>query len=297
MSISISRRAFLATAAAVIPTLGQAAPNRGKLVMLAGSPSHGPGYHEFNAGTLLLQKCLAQAMPDLVTEFHPAGYPKDDSAFEGATAIFSYADGGPGHPFLRGNRLATINKLMQQGVGLMCAHYAVEVPKDIGANEMRTWIGGCYENAYSCNPMWSPEYKTFPNHPVTNGVMPFSIRDEWYMNMRFRPELKGVTPLLTATPSDDVRDGPYVYPKGPYQHIIEASGRPEHMMWCVERAGGGRGVGFTGGHTHRNWGDVNFRKIVLNALAWICHRDVPASGLESTVSEADLMAHLDPKPK
>ena len=115
--------------------------------------------------------------------------------------------------------------------------------------------------------MWSPEFKEFPKHPIANGVKPFTIRDEWYFNMRFRDDMKGVTPILSAKPSDAVRDGPYVYPKGPYKHIQEAKGRPETMMWAAERADGGRGVGFTGGHFHRNWQDDNFRKVVLNAPA------------------------------
>jgi hypothetical protein len=46
-----------------------------------------------------------------------------------------------------------------------------------------------------------------------------------------------------AEPSDDVRDGPYVHPKGPYEHIEAAAGRPETMMWTFERADGGRGFG------------------------------------------------------
>jgi len=29
-----------------------------KIVLIAGTPSHGPGEHEFNAGVLLLKKCL-----------------------------------------------------------------------------------------------------------------------------------------------------------------------------------------------------------------------------------------------
>ena len=29
-----------------------------KIVLIAGPPSHGPGEHEFNAGVLLLKKCL-----------------------------------------------------------------------------------------------------------------------------------------------------------------------------------------------------------------------------------------------
>jgi hypothetical protein len=144
--------------------------------------------------------------------------------------------------------------------------------------------------------MWSPEFKEFPEHPITRGVKPFSVRDEWYFNMRFRPEMKGVTPILSAKPSDAVREGPYVYPKGPYKHIQDAKGRSEAMMWAVERADGGRGVGFTGGHFHKNWGDDNFRKVVLNGLLWICKMDVPREGVASKVTEEDLAMNLDPKP-
>ena len=159
------------------------------------------------------------------------------------------------------------------------------------------WIGGYYEDRWSCNPIWKPRFDQFPDHPVARGVKPFSVQDEWYFNMRFRPDMKGVTPILAAKPSDAVRGGPYVYPRGPYPHIQEAKGRTEAMMWAVERPDGGRGVGFTGGHFHRNWGDSNFRKVVLNALVWIAHAEVPAGGVESTVTEADLAANLDPKKK
>ncbi len=76
------------------------------------------------------------------------------------------------------------------------------------------------------------------------------------MNMRFVDDIPGnqpadvdnlkFTPILVASPSDDVRDGPYVYPAGPYDHIVANSGRAEAMMWAVERTDGGRGFGFTG---------------------------------------------------
>jgi type 1 glutamine amidotransferase len=54
-------------------------------------------------------------------------------------------------------------------------------------------------------------------------------------------------------------------------------------------------MGFTGGHTHKNWGDPNQRKIFLNALLWLAQMEVPAGGVESTITEADLAANLDPK--
>jgi hypothetical protein len=179
----------------------------------------------------------------------------------------------------------------------MCAHFAVEVPKDKGGKQFQEWIGGYYEHLWSCNPMWTPEFKEFPDHEITRGVKPFAVRDEWYFNMRFRPEMKRITPILSARPSDATRDGPYVYPRGPYEHIQKAKGRSEALMWAVERPDGGRGVGFTGGHFHQNWSNDQFRKVVLNALLWICKVQVPKDGVESTVTEAQLKENLDPKGK
>jgi hypothetical protein len=68
-------------------------------------------------------------------------------------------------------------------------------------------------------------------------------------------------------------------------------------MWCVERPDGGRGFGFTGGHYQKNWGDDNFRKVILNALRWVSKLDVPAQGVASAVTVDDLALNLDPKGK
>ena len=267
-----------------------------QLLLIAGTPSHGPGDHEFNAGVQLLAKCL-ESVDGLEVTYRLNGWPEDETVFDGKDGILMYMDGGAKHPAVQEGRLAFLGKLMDQGVGFMCAHYGVEVTKENGGNEFKKWIGGHYETGYSCNPMWSPKYSVFPDHPIANGVKPFQIKDEWYMHMRFRDDMSGITPLLVGTPSDDVRDGPYVYPKGPYPHIQADKGKSETMMWAVERPDGGRGVGFTGGHIHNNWGNDDFRKIVLNALVWITGMDVPEGGVTSTVTEADLAMNLDPKGK
>jgi len=62
-----------------------------------------------------------------------------------------------------------------------------------------------------------------------------------------------------------------------------------------ERLEGGRGFGFTGGHYHRNWGNDNFRKIMLNAILWVAKVEVPPEGVDSSVSAADLKQNLDKK--
>ncbi|MBI4662909.1 MAG: ThuA domain-containing protein [Verrucomicrobia bacterium] len=265
-----------------------------KIVIVAGRPSHGPGDHEHNAGCLVLQKCLDQ-VPGVKTAVYSNGWPKEANAFDGADAIFLFMDGGGGHPAIQSDRLKTLGELMRKGVGLGCAHYAVEVPKDKGGPEFLDWIGGYYETAFSTNPHWDADIKDFPKHPITRGVKPFKIRDEWYFNMRFRPEMKGVTPILVAKPTDETRQGRTASPRGPYPHIVAASGRSETLMWAVERADGGRGFGFTGGHMHANWANANFRKVVLNALLWLAKMDVPADGVQSTLPLDEFTKHLDPK--
>jgi len=267
-----------------------------KLVLIAGKLSHGPGEHEFKAGCMLLQKCL-EKFPGLQVVVESNGWVSDLKVFEGASAVVLYSDGGGGHPFIQGEHAKAIDALAKKGVGIGMMHFAVEVPKDKGGPQFLDWIGGYYEDHFSCNPMWPPDYQVFPQHPITRGVKPFSCVDEWYMHMRFRPEMKGVTPLLIAKPSDQVRKGPYVWPKGPYPHIVADSGKEEYMMWCVEREDGGRGYGWTGGHYHKNWGNDNYRKIVLNALVWLCKLEVPADGVESAVTEEDLKQNMDKKGK
>jgi hypothetical protein len=292
----LTRREFLATSsAATIAGPSLAADKPKPLVLIAGTPSHGAGAHEFNAGVQLLAKCLKDVR-GLDVRVVLNGWPKNESVFDDVAGILLYMDGGDRHPAIQDDHSAFLGRLMKKGVGLMCAHYGVEVPKEKGGKEFQDWIGGYYESGWSVNPIWRPEFQQFPKHPIANGLKPFSAEDEWYFNMRFRADMKAVTPILTATPSDKTRDGPYVYPKGPYKHIQEAKGRAEHMMWAVERDDGGRGVGFTGGHFHANWQNDNFRKAVLNALVWICKVDVPATGIESSVREDEIKQNLDPKP-
>ena len=266
-----------------------------KLILIAGKPSHPPGMHEFRAGCLLLQKCLAN-VPGLAAEVHTNGWVSDPKVFDGADAVFIYADGGGKHPAVIDDHLEILRGLIKRGVGFGCGHYGVEVVKEQAGDEFKEWIGGHYENGFSCNPIWKADYKALPKGPVTRGVHPFCTEDEWYFNMRFRDGMKGVIPILVAKPSDAVRDGPYVYPKGPYPHIQAAKGRDEIMMWTTERADVGRGLGFTGGHFHKNWGNDEVRKVMLNALVWLAKAEVPKSGVASTMTEEDLQANLDPKP-
>lgn len=298
---------LMATATVLGPSALAAAPKveKKKLVLIAGKPSHPPLMHEFRAGSILLEKRL-QSIPDLTVERHEMGWVKDEATFDDATAVVIFSDGGGGHPVLQEQRLELMAKLIARGVGFGCMHFAVEVPKGKGDAEMQKWIGGNYEHMWSCNPIWDGEFTEFPEHPICRGVKPFTIKDEWYFNMRFREgfsaegaatvEGTSFVPVLVAKPTDATREGPYVYPKGPYPHIQEAKGRKEAVMWAVDRPDGGRGFGFTGGHFHKNWQNDEFRKTIINALCWVSKIEVPATGFDSDkVSDEEIMLNLDPK--
>ncbi len=266
-----------------------------KVVLVAGNPSHAPGAHEFNAGQKLLAECLKEA-GGFDPVFVAGGWPDDESVFENARAVVFFMDGGAKHPMIQDGRLQTLQKLMDRGMGLACLHYAVEVPKGEPGDRFLEWLGAYYESGYSTNPHWTAEIEALPDHPITRGVEPFAIEDEWYYNLRFRPEMAGVTPILVAKPDDEARAGKSSAPRGAYPHIVAASGRDEILAWAFERPDRGRSFGFTGGHFHKNWGNPNFRTLVLNAIAWTAGVDVPSSGVPCQVTDEELGRNLDPKP-
>ena len=271
--------AFLLTFAvlALVPPVlaGQAR----RVVFLAGRPSHGYGSHEHLAGCRLLADAIARSTQGrVVCEVFEGGWPEDDSVLDGADSIVMYCDGGGGHPAL--NHLDRLGRLIGQGTGFVCIHYAVEVPIERGGPEFLEWLGGYFETHWSVNPHWVADYTELPEHAVTRGVRPFRANDEWYFHMRFRPGMEGVTPILSAVPPPLTMlrpDGPHS--GNPTVRKAVADGQPQHTAWVFERPDGGRSFGFTGGHFHWNWGREEILRLVCNAIVWTAKHDVPEAGL------------------
>ncbi len=267
-----------------------------KVVFLAGKPSHGYGAHEHFAGCTLLARAIERGVDTLRTQVYRGDWPREPDALDDVAAVVMYCDGGQGHPVL--DRLDSIDRLARSGTGIVCIHYAVEVPEGPAGRRFLDWIGGYFETGWSVNPHWEPHFASLPEHPITRGVHPFSIHDEWYYHMRFREDRQGVVPILTDVPPPATLrrpDGPHS--GNPHVRAAVAEGRPQPMAWAIERAGGGRGFGFTGGHFHWNWGDPNFRRIVLNAIVWAAGEEVPANGVASpTLGWEQLEENLDSAP-
>jgi len=249
------------------------------VVFIPGAPSHGYMAHAHYPGCALLAKMLDENVPQVrTTVYHDNGWPKDATALNSADTVVVFSDGGGGSPLCR--HRAEMDKLIKKGVGLVCLHYAVEVPKGEPGDSMLRWTGGYFETFWSVNPHWKAEFKQFPRHPVANGLTPFAIDDEWYYHMRFPEGMKNVTPILTAVPPDKTRqhrDDPH----SGNPTVRSEKGKAEHLAWAIQRPDGGRGFGFTGGHWHWNWANDNFRKVVLNAIVWTAGLEVPPGGVPS----------------
>lgn len=261
-----------------------------KIVFISGMPSHPSGQHEFKAGVILLSRALNEhsGLPvEVVMNHH--GWPEDETIFDGAKAVIIYSDGNAKHP-VNGHE-EKMDALVKSGVGLMCMHYGVEVPKGPQGEYFKQWIGGHYESGFSTNPHWTAEVELNKDHPISSGVPGFTANDEWYYNIRFA-DPKSSADILTGVPTRE-RINRYIHwtPAGE-----KGLGKKQTMMWAVERPDGGRGVGFTGGHWHRNWAINDFRKVVLNAIIWTAGMDVPGAGVSSeAITEAQLNENLDEK--
>ncbi len=271
--------------------------DRKKVVFIAGVKSHGYGAHEHAAGIRLLMKALRQGMPEIHSVAYFDGYPADPTALDNADAVVLYSDGGMRHPWLAA--LRQIDAAANRRVGIGAIHYAVEVPEGEPGSKFLDWIGGYFERWWSVNPHWTPRSARLSRgHPATNGVQPFEINDEWYFNIRFRPGMQGITPLLQAVPPKSTMsrpDGPVT--GNPYARAAVNRKDIQTLMWASERPNRGRGFGFTGGHVHWNWAQPDYRRLVLNAIAWIAGADVPADGVQSgPFTLQDMMAAQDYQP-
>ncbi len=276
----------------LLAALTRCADHPVKIVFVPGGASHGYGMHEHRAGLLLLARSMEQQWPRLETVVTEAdSWPAPDVLAD-ANALVMACEGSR-HVVLP--HLEQVEALAERGLGIALIHYAVDPPAGPASDAVKRWIGGVYERGWSINPDWAAEFTDFPDHPAANGLQPFSVYDEWYFNLRFVPGREGVTPILEARPPLSTllrKDGPSSNNLDVRKSVLR--GDRQVLSWVYDRPGGGRGFGFTGAHHHHNYRDDNFRKTVLNGVAWVAGLEVPSGGVESTTpSWEEIAAHQD----
>lgn len=264
---------LLATAAAQPPRLK-------KIVFLPGplDGGHPRGTHEYEKTAKLLKDCLDRSTlaSGLRTELYPGGWPDDPKSLDDADSIVLISSGADrraeDHPILVGDRLQTLSKQMKRGCGLVAIHWTLFVPEKKGGEQFLDWIGGYFDYERGMpqgGRSWYSKIQTTKTqaipatllHPVSRGLKPFDVREEFYYNMRFRTPDPRFTSILNV--------------RLPGETDLQS------VAWAVERKDGGRGFGFTGGHFLDNWQIEQYRTMVLNAIVWTAGAEVPKNGVAS----------------
>jgi hypothetical protein len=256
-----------------------------KIVLLAGGPSSKPMAHEYFAGCALLMDWLKQ-QPG-VWPVMARDWPKNEKVLEGAKCVVYFGDGGGKQPFVEPARWAQLSKMLDAGAGLVLLHQAVDFPKGADGEKIQGWLGGVFHGDIGCRGHWDMDLKPVGTHPVLRGVKPFAAPgDGWLYNLHFAAKDKGFAPLIVGQVPDKSRSS-----ADAKQH----NGRDEVIGWAHQRAGGGRGFGFTGADLHKSWGYESQRKFVVNGILWSAGIEVPADGARTKFGEADLNQNLDKK--
>ncbi len=272
------------TLAAPPASAGDGSPK--KIVLIAGKKSHAPNTHEYEKGARLFKFCLDNStnVRGVETIVVTDGWPDDTRLLDEAATILLFSDGSDHdpkqHPLLVGDRMNDIFRQMKRGCGYMAIHYATFTPKAF-EDRFLDWVGGYYdyETGPPPNHWWSKhvvdDYNLKPaaDHPIARGLAPFNLHEEFYYQMRFRPNDLRRKNILSFGDDDTTA-----------------------VAWTVERADGGRGFAYTGGHFHKNWADANVRRLVLNALLWTAQAEVPEGGVQSSLP-ADWDAQFAPTEK
>jgi type 1 glutamine amidotransferase len=262
-------------------------PKLAKIVLVAGTPSHPPGAHEYLATQAVLKGLLEQT-PGVFVTIVRDNWPRNEAIFAGARTIVWYTDGAKNHPLLQPARADVIQSYIDKGTGFVALHYGLNLTKELG-ERMLPWLGGVFDPEISAGTgavKWTPVWKKMPVHPATRGVAPFAIDDEWYFNMRFVPGMKRVQPLVTGVPPEELRKT---------EDAKKHPGRAEVLAWAYDRPNGGRSFAITTPHTHEDWANADLRRLVVNAILWTAKLDVPKAGAKVALDPADLKKNLDDK--
>lgn len=235
---------------------------KAKVLYIGKQPDHPFATHMYLHTGKMLKKCLEKRGD--VEVVISDGWPQDKNLLEGIDTIVVYTT--PAAEFLLDSpyRDQVIEQL-DNGVGLVTLHWASSVFKDnlerLGPRWMG-YLGGTWVSNVGLHTGESHLTQLAPEHPVCNGWAEYEIHDEYYLN----PTIAEGTPLLQVTAND----------------------KPVIVGWTHERKNKGRAFGTTLGHFYANFQREPFRKMVVNAILWTAHVEVPEDGADVVLSEEDL---------
>ena len=274
-----------------------------KILFLAGPRDHGgPGRHEYERDLRTLAQSFERStnLPGVKTQVIVGALPRDLEAVKDAAVIVinSSSDRAdnethplfPPNPSTNGRSydpqttafLKQLNELIKANrIGVVIFHYSLWAENWAARQYHIAWTGGLWVQGASKNPVdeWS---MTFENrkHPILRGVKPWTFRDEVFCRFfLLDPKDPRRTNLLLASPREDkLRVGPQI------------------ASWAYEREDGGRSFVFVGLDFRDNLARDDYRKFLLNGIAWAARMEIPKKGIDTPVPDVSDVSPARPRP-
>jgi hypothetical protein len=272
-----------------------------KILFLAGPRDHGaPGRHEYERDLRTLAQSLERStnLPGVKTQVIVGSLPRDLEALKDVAVIVidSSSDRAenethplfPPNPSTNGRGydeettafLSRLDESIKSNkTGVVIFHYSLWAENWAARRLYLGWTGGLWVQGGSKNPVdeWSMSFET-RKHPILRGVKPWTFRDEVFCRF-FLPNDVKRTHLLLATPKEDkLRIG------------------PQTASWAYEREDGGRSFVFGGLDFRDNLARDDYRKFLLNGIAWAARLEIPKKGVESPVPDVSDVSPARPRP-
>ena len=279
-----SRIAGAVLALVLLGSSGAFAETR-KILFLAGERDHGaPGRHEYERDLKTLAQSLEHSsnLKGVTTRLIVGRVPRDLSLYQDVAAIVidSSSDRAEDetHPLFPPDPttnhhgydadtaayLKSLDELFKQNkTGIVILHYSTWAENWRAREYYLNWTGGLWVQIASKNPQDDWSMKPMAKHPILRGVKPWKYRDEIFCRFLL-PDDRRRTNLLLATPAAD---------KGGIG--------PQIASWAYQRDDGGRGFVFGGLDFRDNLAQDNYRRFLLNGIAWAANIDIPKAGIQS----------------
>jgi type 1 glutamine amidotransferase len=241
-----------------------------KLLLVGQGPDgHPPQTHEYMGGVNVIEKLLKSNKGIEITNVKADGpWKESPELMERADAVVFFVSEGAKWLQLDPKRMDALQKLAKRGGGFVVLHWGMGC-KDAEYIEPFVKIaGGCHggpDRKYQVIDAANVELAN-AKHPILNGIAPFNVKEEFYYQLKFAKDEKGLQPLLK----------------------VNIDGKPETVCWAWDRPDGGRSFGFSGLHFHENWKKMEYRRLVGQAVLWTLKMDVPEKGLAVNLKDEDL---------
>jgi type 1 glutamine amidotransferase len=257
-----------------------------KILFLAGPRDHGaPGRHEYERDLKTLAQSLESAsnLRGVTTQLIVGKLPHDLALLDGVSAIVidsssdraeneihplfppNPAVGGRGYDEEITAFLKSLDERIQQNkIGIVILHYATWAENWRAREYHMKWTGGLWVQMVSKNPVddWTMTLEN-KRHAILRGVKPWTYRDEVFCRF-FLPNDSRRTNLVLAIPKED-----------------KPGIGPQIASWAYQRDDGGRGFVFGGLDFRDNLARDNYRRFLLNGIAWAAHIEIPKAGIQS----------------